>query len=223
MGERGIVEVGLGFNAAGFIAETCGSETFAVMSLTDRDMLHALCERQMAILMNTVKFLLSHGVGPYFAILGQEYLVPPLHGPKDFYEFNVRYDRPVMDLIHEAGGRVHIHCHGSIKKVMRGFVDLGANVLHPFEAPPMGDITPGEAKAVARGKLCLEGNIQIAHVYEHTPEQVREETEALIGATFDDHRGLIVSTTASPYIRGRGEACFPQYKAMIDATLAWKG
>jgi len=76
--------------------------------------------------------------------------------------------------------------------------------------------------SIARS-LCLEGNIQIAHVYEHTPEQVREETEALIRATFDDHRGLIVSTTASPYIRGQGEACFEQYKAMIDTALEWKG
>ncbi|MBI2951003.1 hypothetical protein HYY27_02860 [bacterium] len=87
----------------------------------------------------------------------------------------------------------------------------------------MGDITPVEAKEIARGKLCLEGNIQISHMYEHTPEQVQEETEALIEATFDDHRGLIVSTTASPYIRGGGEVCFEQYKAMIDTTLAWKG
>ena len=148
--------------------------------------------------------------------------MPPLHGPKDFYDFNVRYDRPILDLIHDAGGRVHIHCHGSIKRVMQGFVDLGTDVLHPFEAPPMGDITPEEAKAFARGNLCLEGNIQIAHVYEHTPEQVREETEALIEATFDDRRGLIVSTTASPYIRGRGETCFEQYKAMIDTALEWK-
>jgi hypothetical protein len=83
--------------------------------------------------------------------------------------------------------------------------------------------TPPASSAFARGNLCLEGNIQIAHVYEHTPEQVREETEALIRATFDDRRGLIVSTTASPYIRGQGEACFEQYKAMIDTTLEWKG
>lgn len=87
----------------------------------------------------------------------------------------------------------------------------------------MGDITPKEAKELARGKLCLEGNIQISSMYENTPEEIRQETEELIEATFDDSRGLIISPTASPYIRGQGERCFAQYKAMIDTVLEWKG
>ncbi len=84
----------------------------------------------------------------------------------------------------------------------------------------MGDITPAQAKALARGRICLEGNLQIAHMYEHTPEDVREQTEDLIRTCFDDRRGLIVCPTASPYIYGAGEHAFPMFKAMIDAVLA---
>ena len=192
------------------------------MSLTERDVLHALCERRNAALTRQIKFLLDAGVGPYFSMAGQEYIVPPLHGPKDFYDFNARYDKPVIDLLHDAGGLIHIHCHGSLKAVFQGFVDMGTDALHPFEAPPMGDITPVEAKKRARGKMCLEGNIQIADMYESTPKQVKAQTQGLIETAFDDRRGLIVSPTASPYIRGAGEKCFPQYRAMIDTVLAWK-
>ncbi len=85
----------------------------------------------------------------------------------------------------------------------------------------MGDITASEAKEFARDKMCLEGNIQIDRMYEATPEEVKEEIELLIQTVFDDHKGLIVSPTASPYIRGRGEECFPQYKAMIDTVINW--
>lgn len=85
----------------------------------------------------------------------------------------------------------------------------------------MGDVTASEAKEFARDNMCLEGNIQIDRMYEATPEEVKEETELLIQTVFDDHKGLIVSPTASPYIRGRGEECFPQYKAMIDAVINW--
>jgi len=145
-----------------------------------------------------------------------------LHGWRDFQDFNGQYDKPILDLVHSAGGRVHIHCHGSIKTVFQGFLEMGADVLHPFEAPPMGDITPAEAKTRARGRICLEGNIQIADMYEKSPDNIREQTRALIETCFDDHRGLIVSPTASPYIRGAGEQCFPQYQAMIDEVLAWK-
>jgi len=175
----------------------------------------------MRIMIRLVKFLVEKQLGPFFSMLGEEYIVPPLHGPKDFYDFNVRYDKPIIDLIHEAKGRIHIHCHGSIKKVFQGFLDMGADVLHPFEAPPMGDITAMEAKNLARGKLCLEGNLQIDGMYEQTPEQIMQQTDALISDVFDDNRGLIVSPTASPYIRGAGHQCLNQYKAMISAVQNW--
>lgn len=219
LGERGIVEVSLGMNPAGFAAELCGSATFALLSVTDRGLLYALCQRRMEELIAWVDFLLAHRVGPFFSMLGEEYVVPPLHGPRDFYDFNVQYDRPIVERIHAGGGRIHIHCHGAIRKVFQGFVDLGADVLHPFEPPPMGDIAPAQAKALARGRLCLEGNIQINRMYEATPEAIREETRRLIQAAFDDRRGLIVSPTASPYIRGQGEVCFPQYQAMVETVL----
>ena len=222
IGDAGIVDVSLGTNPGGFVATLFGTDTFAIMSIMERDIIHALCERQMKIVINRLKYLLSSGIGPFFSMASQEYIVPPLHGPVDFYDFNVKYDKPIIDMLHDAGGYIHIHCHGSVKKVFQGFIDMGVNVLHPFEAPPMGDITPAEAKELARGKMCLEGNIQIDRMYEATPEEVKEETEKLIEIVFDDCRGLILSPTASPYIRGRGEDCFPQYKAMIDTVINWK-
>lgn len=218
-GDSGIVDVNLGMNPAGFVAELCGSENFALMSMTDRDVLHALCERQMKIVLRRVRFLLAAGVGPFFSMLGEEYIVPPLHGPADFGDFNVRYDRPIIELLHDAGGRVHIHCHGAIRRVVPGFLEMGVDVLHPFEPPPPGDILAREAKALARGRICIEGNIQIHRMYTASPEEIKDETRALIADAFADHRGLIVCPTASPYIRGMGEACFPRYKAMIDTVI----
>lgn len=67
----------------------------------------------------------------------------------------------------------------------------------------------------------MEGNIQINRLYEATPEEIREETEALIRDVFERGSNLIVCPTASPYIRGRGRESFPQYKAMIDAVIGW--
>lgn len=223
MGDRGIVDVSLGSNPGGHVVTLFGSEDFAIMSATDRKILHALCERQMKTIISRLKHLIDHGVGPYFSMAGEEYIVPPLHGPKDFYDFNVRYDKPIIDLVHDAGGRIHIHSHGSMKNVLQGFVDMGVDVLHPFEPPPQGNILAAEAKAISRGKMCLEGNIQINRMYEATPDEMRAETEQLIRDVFDDRKGLIVSPTASPYIRGAGERCFPAFKAMIDTALDWKG
>ena len=222
IGDAGIVQVSLGFNPAGAVAELFGSEAFAIMSATDRDVLHALCEREMEILADLIRYVTARGAGPFFCLLGEEYVVPPMHGPADFRDFNTRYDRPLADLIHEAGGRLHVHCHGSVGRVLPDFIQIGVDVLHPFEAPPMGDVTPAQAKQTARGRICLEGNIQIADMYEASPAAIREQTWALIADCFDDRRGLIVSPTASPYVRSAGGQCLPQYVAMIDEVLGWR-
>ncbi|MBN2302805.1 MAG: hypothetical protein JXN60_09865 [Lentisphaerae bacterium] len=219
IGDAGIVDVYLGFNPGGFVVELCGSTTFAILSVTDRDVIHRLCERQMTIMLNRIKILMSNGIRGFFSMLGEEYIVPPLHGPVDFKDFNTKYDKPIIDLVHNAGGRMHVHSHGSIKKVFQDFVEMGVDVLHPFESPPQGDILTREAKQMARNKMCLEGNIQIDKMYKASADDIRQETEQLIADAFDDHNGLIVSPTASPYIFGKGEQCFPQYEAMISTVL----
>lgn len=218
----GIVQIGLGINPAGVVVELFGSELFAELSITNRQLIHELIEKQTQIALKEVKYLKSKKIGTFYYMLGEEYLVPPLHGPKDFYDFVVKYDKQIIDVIHETNGRIHIHSHGSIKKVIDGFIEMGSDVLHPFESPPLGDITAKEAKEKARDKMCLEGNIQISHMYENTKEQIKEETINLIKDCFDDNKGLIVSPTASPYIKGEGHTCFNQYKEMIDIVTSYK-
>jgi hypothetical protein len=83
----------------------------------------------------------------------------------------------------------------------------------------MGDITARQAKAAARGRLCLEGNIQIADLYEHSPDQIRQQTEQLIADCFDDRKGLIVCPSASPYMPNQGQVCLPRYQAMVETVL----
>ncbi len=218
VGDRGIVLVSLGHNPAAKVACLFGSEEFAVMSVTDRDLLHRLTARFQAELLGLVDYLLERGVGPYFNICGEEMVAPPLHGRQDFIDFNVHYDRPIADRIHAAGGRFNVHCHGSVKSIIDCFPELGADVFHCFEAPPMGDITPAETKAALRGKVALEGNIQIADMYEKSPNEIRAQTEALIRDCFDDRRGLAVTPTASPFMPGRGADCFEQYRAMVETV-----
>jgi hypothetical protein len=213
--DSGIAEVSLGLNPAGRAAVLLGSEKLAIMSVEDRDLIHELCKRETERIIKRLKCLLEKNIGPFFSMLGEEYVAPPLHGPKDFWDFNVRYDKQIIDLTHQGKGFIHIHCHGSIKKVIDGFLEMGADVLHPFEHPPFGDITAKEAKNAFRDRVCLEGNIPIEDMYQHTPEQIYQETSDLIDDCFDDSKGLIVCPTASPYLRGRGEDCYRQFVALI--------
>ena len=219
IGDRGIADVMLGMNPAGIVAELMGSEAFAILSITHRHLIHEMCARETDTILQMLDYLATAGVGPFFSVIGQEYIVPPLHGRQDFFDFNVKYDKPIADKIHNAGGRLQIHCHGPIKLVLDGFLDIGADVLHPIEPPPMGNVTAAEARKILGDRVCIEGNIQISNMYERTPQQIYDETKALIRDAYINNKGLIICPTASPYIPGEGENCFTQYKAMVEATL----
>lgn len=223
IGDRGIVDADLAMNPAGHVADLLGSTAFAMFSIEHRDLLHALMQRRMEYLLHVLKAVLSMGVGPYFALLGQEYITPPLHGPADFAEFNVRYDKPIADMVHEAGGLLHVHCHGPLKDVLPCFIEIGANVVHPLEPPPMGDVTPKEAKAVFRGKVTIEGNIQIGDMYTKTANEIRDMTVGLIEDAFDDHRGLIVCPTASPYVPEMTAQYRENVEVLVKTVTEWAG
>jgi Uroporphyrinogen decarboxylase (URO-D) len=220
-GDRGIVEIHLGMNAGGYVAELLGSTAFALFSLHHREALHALARQRTEHLVRIVTFLRDTGVGPYFAILGQEYVAPPLHGPQDFHDFNTQYDRAIADPVHEADGRLHVHCHGPLKEVLGEFVEMGADVLHPIEAPPMCDVTAKMAKDAFRDKVCIEGNVQIGDMYAEGADAIRAMVTELIEDAFDDRKGLIVSPTASPYVPMMTEECFKNYAALIDVVTNW--
>ncbi|HBG26704.1 MAG: hypothetical protein A2Y10_09130 [Planctomycetes bacterium GWF2_41_51] len=83
IGDDGIVDVSLGLNPAGFIAELFGTENFVMFSVTDCEIVHLLMRYQMEVILERVKFLLANGVGPFFSMLDQEYITPPLRSPKD--------------------------------------------------------------------------------------------------------------------------------------------
>jgi len=221
VGDRGIVEVPLGLNPGGFVAALFGSDQFALFSIEERDVLDALMQQRTDHLLHILECLLSQGVGPYFAMLGQEYIAPPLHGPQDFRDFNVQYDRAIADRIHEAGAYLHVHCHGPLCSILEDFVDLGADILHPIEPPPLGDVTAKGAKAILRGRVCIEGNIQIGDMYTESAGAIRTMVTELIEDAFDDQRDLIVCPTASPYVPEMTSRCHDNYEALVDVVTHW--
>ena len=55
-------------------------------------------------------------------------------------------------------------------------------------------------------------------VNENTPGFVRQATQELIRDAFADRQGLVICPTASPYQRGKGEECFDNFVAMVEAA-----
>ena len=73
----------------------------------------------------------------------------------------VEVDKPTIAAIHDHGGLVWVHCHGGMNPVLELFMEMGVDCLNPIEPPPMGDILLSEAKERVKGRMCLEGNIEV--------------------------------------------------------------
>ncbi|MGB9596102.1 MAG: uroporphyrinogen decarboxylase family protein, partial [Candidatus Poribacteria bacterium] len=158
-GDRTIIMVGIG-EAMYSIEALMGSETFGFFLMDHRDLLHEMISRAYENIENFVKYCLKHNIGDYFGWVGPELCIPPLASPKDFREFVFKYDKPIIDLIHDAGKLVWVHCHGDMKPVLLDFVEMGVDCLNPIEPPPVGGLTLAEAKKLVNGRMTLDGGVE---------------------------------------------------------------
>jgi len=214
LGDRGVVLASVG-DPINYVHDLMGTERLAVWSIERRGLVVALLELFADRLAEILRRAIRSGVGPYFADYGQEYAVPPIHSPADFREFVVRYDRKLHEQIHRAGGYVHSHSHGRIGQVLEDFAEAGTDVLHPVEAPPMGDVDLADAKRRIGDRVTLEGNIEIGYVLREDPAAFRARCLAAIEAAKPGGR-FILAPTASPYPRRLCPTAVRNYLTMIE-------
>ena len=178
-GDRTIIMVGVG-EAMYSIEAMMGSEAFALFSVLNRDLLHEMIQRAYERIENVVKYYLSKNVGDYYGWVGPELCIPPLTSPDDFREFVFKYDKPIIDLIHDSGKLVWVHCHGDMKPVLLDFVEMGVDCLNPIEPPPIGGLTLAEAKKLINGRMTLDGGVQNGWFDTLEPDEMEEKVTEII-------------------------------------------
>lgn len=222
VGERGLVLVILGYDPVGEVFELLGSERLALWSVEHRDLVHRLLgellRRKLDVLAHFARSRLAESMPLWVGHVGAEVVVPPLHSPADFRDFVVRYDQPLHDAVHAMGGFVHVHCHGSIRRLLEDFVAMGVDVLHPVEAPPLGDTPLAEAKRRIGSRVTIEGNLEISRVLDEEPKAFRRRVEQAVA---DGKLGgrFILCPTASPYPVQLSDRAVSNYLSIIDVAL----
>ena len=217
LGERGLVHATFD-DPISLVYFLMGSERLALWSLEKRDLLREMISVAQQRLLDYVSYLLEQGVGPCFAYFGSEICLPPLMHDHDFQEFALDINRPFVQMIRQAGGLVWLHCHGRMRRAIRGLADIGVNCVNPMEPPPLGDLTLREARHLVGARLCLEGNIEADDLFRGTPEHVRE----LVRQAIEQARGGgFVLCPTSAFMEW--PTCNPEkvqnYLAFIEAGL----
>jgi len=196
IGERGLVYAGIG-DPIGILSSLFSLETFLMFCIKRSDLLKEVLDVLLKRILDRVERCLALGVGPFFELSGPEMVCPTFLPPRYFDEFVVRYDKPIVKLIHADGGFAMMHCHGKVNKVLESFREMGLDAVHPVEAPPIGDILLSDAKRLIGRDLCLRGNVQLADL----DRLGVAEIDGMCRAAIEDAAGgggFILEPTATP-------------------------
>lgn len=154
-----------------------------------------------------------------YRIVGPEYFTPPYLSPAMFKRFIVPHVTEMTRLIQARGGKVRLHCHGRIGRVLDMILETGCDGLDPCEPPPDGDIALDEVK-----RRCLEkgvsvwGNIELKLLEQGMPDEVRAEVRRIMSQA-KEGGGFVLMPTAAPINLPLSPATETNYRVFIETGL----
>lgn len=170
--------------------------------------------------MENLKNMLDTQVVDLYRIFGPEYATPPYLPPRFFEKFVVPYVREMTDLIHSRGGKVRLHSHGKINRVLDMILETGVDAIDPCEAPPDGDIPLAEVKKRIGDQICIFGNLQLK-MLEHASAV---EVEKTVIACIEDAKaggGFVIMPTAAPINTPLEKKTEDNYIRFIETALEY--
>jgi hypothetical protein len=218
VGDRGMVMTGLG-QAMYTVNDATGSELWGYWLYDERELIHEMVSKVSRHILKVVKHYLAAGIGPLFGWVGPELCIPPLASPVDFDEFSVCYDKPVIDLIHDAGGLVWIHCHGDMHPVLERFADLGVDCLNPIEPPPIGKLTLADAKRRVGDRMTLEGGIEVGAFELETADTVADQVEQAMAMGKPGGRLILCPSSDHSHWPDLSEHIAQNYRVFVETAV----
>ncbi len=189
-GDAGIVLLRLDHAMYG-LQRLIGSENFALWSFEAEPLMLEAMQVFAERIRDHARTILATGLRPIFGWIGPELAIPPLMSVDHFRRYVFDLDKPLIDLLHDAGSRVWVHCHGKMSPVIELFADMGVDVLNPVEPPPMGDVTLNEAFSMVEDRMALEGNIETHDLMTEDRPELKTKIDACLAAATGDRRLIL--------------------------------
>jgi uroporphyrinogen-III decarboxylase len=218
LGDHGLVMASVG-DPAYLAADLMSFQDFLMWAFAATDHFARTVERLAERVMENLRRQLDCCVVDLYRIVGPEYFTPPYLPPAMFERFVVPHASAMTRLIHARGGKVRLHCHGKIGRVLDLVLETGCDGVDPCEPPPDGDLELDEVKRRCRARgVSVWGNLELKLLENGTPDQVRAEVRKVMSQA-KDGGGFVLMPTAAPIGLPLAPGTEANYRAFIEAGL----
>ena len=217
LGNRGLMMMDLG-DPLQPLYHLMKAEDFSMATLTDYDILTEFLDEMQKRVIEYYTYFLENNIGDVFFIVGAEFAGPPMVAPSMFAELSAKYVKTIVDLIRKYGKKSIVHYHGQLKMVLEGMKFINPDGLHTIEAPPIGDCTISEARAVL-GDMILIGNVQYDDIINGTKDKVIALTKEACEEGMADR--FVLSPSAGPYDDNIKPEAIDNYIEFIKAGIKY--
>ncbi len=220
LGDRGLVMASLG-DPAYLAAELMSFESYLLWAFEETEHFARTVEVVAERVMENLRRQLDCCIVDVYRICGPEYMTPPHLPPAMFERFMLPHVTKMTETIHARGGKVRLHCHGNIARVLDMILATGCDGIDPCEPPPDGDIEIDEVKRrCAERGVSVWGNIEVKVLEAGTPDEVRAEVRRILRQA-KDGGGFVLMPTASPINIPLSPRTEENYDAFIEAGLEY--
>jgi hypothetical protein len=147
--------------------------------------LFALQEALMDNLLQTCR-LVAAGPGRYIQMV--ENVTSEIWGPKRFSDYHMPVYEKLIPIFHTAGKKLYTHFDGKLKCISELISQTEIDGFDSLTAPPEGDMTYEEARAIWPDKTFL-ANINVSDYYME-PKDLRKKIHEMIRQAAPDGRNL---------------------------------
>lgn len=218
LGDSGIVMASLG-DPAYLAADLMSFQDYLMWAFEDTNHFARTVSILAERVMENLRRQLDCCVLDCYRIVGPEYFTPPYLPPSMFKRFVVPHVTEMTRLIQSRGGKVRLHCHGKIGRVLDMILDTGCDGIDPCEPPSDGDVELDEVKRKCQSRgVSVWGNLELKLLENGSPDQVRAEVIRIMNQA-KEGGGFVLMPTAAPINLPLSPKTEANYQAFIDAGL----
>ena len=218
MGDRGVVMVMVD-DPIEVLHTLCDETNFCLLCYEEEERVTRFLDEMLKRCIDRYRYLLENNIGDVFWMAGSEFAVPPMLSPAHFHKYVTPYSKALVELVHSYGKKVMIHCHGRIRMVLEEFKEIGMDMLHPIEAPPMGDCTLTQAREVLGENVVFVGNVQVGDIFSKSKEELRQIVKETM---LEGKKGrFVLAMTASPIYPELDDHLRENYITVVETALEY--